>query len=126
MKCNKCRYSSTKYDTWLCAWTACCSFLGTAKVVSDYTEDEENVPEWDEDLGQANSYCQKSVRTMSDNEKGLYGKYIVHRNDLTPVYSCFVLEPDKDPAAVVALRAYAAATENKALAQDIYNWVGKE
>lgn len=63
---------------------------------------------------------------MSDNEKGLYGKYIVHKNDLTPVYDCFVLEPDKDPAAVAALRAYAAATGNKALAQDIYDWVGKE
>jgi len=63
---------------------------------------------------------------VSDNEKGLYSKYRVYRCDLTPVFNCFVLEPDKDPAAVTALRAYAAATENKALAQDIYDWVGKE
>lgn len=45
---------------WLCAWTAGCASLGTAKVVSEYTEDETNVPEWDEDLGQA--YCQEVIK----------------------------------------------------------------
>lgn len=66
MKCNKCRYSSTRYDVGICAWTACCSSLGTSKTVSDYTEDEENAPEWDEDLGQSNSYCQG---VMNDERK---------------------------------------------------------
>jgi hypothetical protein len=62
---------------------------------------------------------------MNEIDKGLYGKYIVHKNDLTPIYDCFVLRPDKDLSAVVALRAYAAATENKKLAEDIYNWIGR-
>ena len=40
------------------------------------------------------------------------------------IENCFVLRPDKDHAAVEALRAYAEATDNKTLADDIYNWVG--
>lgn len=39
---------------------------------------------------------------------------------------CFILRPAKDPAAVAALRAYAAATDNAELAVDIINWVGAE
>ena len=39
---------------------------------------------------------------------------------------CFVLCPAKDPAAVAALRAYAATTDNAELAADIINWVGAE
>ena len=39
---------------------------------------------------------------------------------------CFVLRPAKDPAAVIALRAYAAATDNAELSTDIINWVGAE
>ncbi len=39
-------------------------------------------------------------------------------------FPVFVLRPDKDPAAVEALRAYAEATDNKTLSDDIYNWVG--
>ena len=61
---------------------------------------------------------------MNSKEKGLYGKYTVTRNDLTQD-DCFVLKPNKDPAARIALKAYAEATTNKALAQDIYNWIGE-
>ena len=62
---------------------------------------------------------------MNDT-KGLYDKYMVVKAvDGTVVTNCFILRPDKDPAAVKALQAYAAATENKALADDIYKWVGK-
>lgn len=58
---------------------------------------------------------------------GLYGKYTVRRNkDGSLVTDCFVLRPAKDPAAVAALRAYAAATDNPELAADIINWVGVE
>lgn len=58
---------------------------------------------------------------------GLYGKYTVHRNkDGSLVTDCFVLRPAKDPAAVIALRAYAAATDNAELSADIINWVGAE
>lgn len=58
---------------------------------------------------------------------GLYGKYIVLKNeDGSLVTNCFVLRPEKDPAAVTALRAYAAATDNAELADDIINWVGAE
>ncbi len=42
------------------------------------------------------------------------------------VNNCFVLRPDKDPAAVAAIRAYAAATDNKNLASDILQWIGAE
>lgn len=62
---------------------------------------------------------------MSDT-KGLYGKYIITRSDGTPVNGrCFILRPDKDPAAVTALQAYAAATDDEQLRDDLYAWVGK-
>lgn len=58
---------------------------------------------------------------------GLYGKYIVLKNeDGSLVINCFVLRPEKDPAAVAALRAYAATTDNAELADDIINWIGAE
>lgn len=57
---------------------------------------------------------------------GLYCKYNVFKvSDGSAVNDCFVLRPDRDPAAVFALRAYAAATANKSLADDIIGWVGK-
>lgn len=50
-----------------------------------------------------------------------------YRNkDGSLVTDCFILRPAKDPAAVAALRAYAAATDNAELAADIINWVGAE
>ncbi len=56
---------------------------------------------------------------------GLRGKYIVIKEDTGElVKNCFVLRPDRDPAAVTALRAYAEATDNEALATDIINWIG--
>lgn len=58
---------------------------------------------------------------------GMYGKYTVYKNkDGSLVTGCFVLRPEKDPAAVAALRAYAATTDNAELADDIINWVGAE
>ena len=58
---------------------------------------------------------------------GLYGKYTVYKNkDGSLVTDCFILRPAKNPAAVAALRAYAAATDNAELAADIINWVGAE
>ena len=53
-------------------------------------------------------------------------KYLVIKlvND-TSIDNCFILNPDKDPAAVKALQAYAAATDNKVLANDLFGWVGK-
>ena len=58
---------------------------------------------------------------------GLYGKYTVYKNkDGSLVPDCFVLRPAKDPAAVIALRAYAAATDNAELSADIINQVGAE
>lgn len=62
---------------------------------------------------------------MSD-QKGLYGKYVVIKVvDGTIIENCFILKPDSDPAAVKALQAYAAATDNKVLAADLFAWVGK-
>lgn len=61
-----------------------------------------------------------------DAYEGLKGKYLVFKADTgAKVDNCFVLRPDKDTAAVEALRAYANATDNKTLAEDIYSWVGK-
>lgn len=60
------------------------------------------------------------------NYAGLKGKYLVFKADTgEQVSNCFVLRPDKDTGAVEALRAYANTTDNKTLAEDIYNWVGK-
>ena len=58
--------------------------------------------------------------------KGLYTKYIITKADGTPVNDrCFILKPDKDPAAVAALHAYAAATDDEQLRNDLYAWIGK-
>ena len=57
---------------------------------------------------------------------GLHVKYDVRKvSDGSVVNNCFVLRPDRDPAAIAALRAYADATPNKTLAEDIYKWVGR-
>lgn len=59
-------------------------------------------------------------------EKGLYVKYDVKKAGTDEVVSdCFVLRPDRDPAAIDALIAYAEATENDALAKDISEWVAR-
>lgn len=56
---------------------------------------------------------------------GLKVKYVVVKADTgEPVENCFVLRPDKDPAARFALEAYAQATDNQVLASDITNWIG--
>ena len=61
-----------------------------------------------------------------DAYKGLKAKYLVFKADTGEIVeNCFVLRPDKDTASIVALRAYASATDNETLAKDIYNWVGK-
>ena len=68
----------------------------------------------------------KSERKATTGE-GLRCKYIVRKADTGDgVDGCFVLRPDRDRAAVAALRAYAAATDDKALSADIINWVGQE
>ena len=51
-------------------------------------------------------------------EQGLYAKYDVTK-DGESVEDCFVLEPEDDRAARAALKAYAAATENDELAEDL-------
>lgn len=51
-------------------------------------------------------------------------KYFGYKSaDNSIVEDCFVLRPDKDPAAIAALTAYAKATENKQLAEDILSWI---
>jgi len=59
VKCRDCKYSGTIYDRSVCAWRAFCDALGTAQIVSEFTEDEDaDAPKWDVDLGQSNPYCQ--------------------------------------------------------------------
>jgi len=55
-------------------------------------------------------------------ERGLYEKYSVQKNG-EPVEDCFVLEPEDDAAARVALKAYAVATEDDDLAADLFDWI---
>ena len=69
---------------------------------------------------------QEQERKAATGE-GLRCKYIVRKADTGEgVDGCFVLRPDRDRAAVAALRAYASATDNDVLATDILNWVGRE
>ena len=57
-------------------------------------------------------------------QKGLYRKYIVRKADTgEEVANCFILRPEKDPAAVAALREYARVTNNRELASDILRWI---
>lgn len=59
-------------------------------------------------------------------KQGLYGKYTVIKNETgETVGDCFVLRPMKDEAAVKSLQAYAAATDDAQLRDDLYAWVGK-
>ncbi|MGN7760476.1 hypothetical protein [Paenibacillus sp. 22594] len=62
---------------------------------------------------------------MSDQDKGLYNKYrITHRETGSEVEgACFVLRPERDPAARVALLRYAEATNNMELSADIWKWI---
>ncbi|MDQ0091633.1 hypothetical protein J2T12_005073 [Paenibacillus anaericanus] len=56
--------------------------------------------------------------------QGLYSKYKVFKSDTGEVVEeCFVLRPQKDPAARIALLEYASATYNADLAQDISLWL---
>lgn len=72
-------------------------------------------------------YDMPSLTPPNEPRAGLYGKYTVYKNkDGSLVTDCFILRPAKDPAAVAALRAYAAATDNAELSADIINWVGAE
>lgn len=60
-----------------------------------------------------------------DKRDGLRKKYRVYKaKDNTPVEDCFVLRPEKDPAARIALEAYAKATDNKALSEEILAALG--
>lgn len=55
---------------------------------------------------------------------GLYAKYNVTKvKDGSIVYNSFVLRPEIDPAARIALRAYAKATPSALLAKDIEDWM---
>jgi len=63
---------------------------------------------------------------MNRAQKGIYDKYLVIKKvDDTVITDCFILIPEKDPAAVIAMQAYAAATKDRILANDIYKWVGR-
>lgn len=61
---------------------------------------------------------------LPQKELGLIVKYDVRKVDTGElVNNCFVLRPDKDPNAVIALRTYAEVTGNATLREDIHNWL---
>lgn len=58
------------------------------------------------------------------SEKGLYNKYkVINQSTGEEVKCCFVLRPDKDPAAIRALEDYARHTDNHHLSDDITRWL---
>lgn len=58
-------------------------------------------------------------------DRGLYNKYeIVNRETgKTADGDYFILNPQNDPAALVALEAYATSTTNMKLAEDLWLWI---
>jgi hypothetical protein len=64
-----------------------------------------------------------------DDNKGLYSKYLVFKNDgnirKTALDGCFVLRPEHDTAAYDALWTYAEAIglDNRVLADDLRKWL---
>lgn len=85
---------------------------------TDCKRPERNNPEWWLGLD-----C-SAASEVAEERRGLYGKYMVYKaGDGALVTDCFVLVPGKDHAAAAALRAYAAATENTELAEDILEWL---
>ena len=88
---------------------------------------EKSFPAWQDGKAELVEYAPTLTPPNEPERAGLYGKYTVYKNkDGSLVTDCFILRPAKDPAAVAALRAYAAATDNAELAADIINWVGAE
>lgn len=70
------------------------------------------------------SNYEKENEQEQDKQEGLKIKYNVTKvSDGSPVYDCFVLRPDRDPAAIAAIYAYAEATTNKTLAEDLRRWM---
>jgi len=68
----------------------------------------------------------EAAKAQANDYEGLKIKYRVFKaEDNTPVENCFVLRPDKDPAAIMALEAYAIFTDNAQLSHDIMEWVNK-
>ncbi len=72
-------------------------------------------------LYNTSTYCTTNKNTMSI---GLNIKYNVTKvKDGSVVDNCFVLRPDKDPAARRALIEYGLATSNLKLREDILKWM---
>jgi len=64
---------------------------------------------------------------MSDDDRGLYGKYEVRKLGTLPISppltDVFVLCPEKDPTALAALIHYAELTPNVRLAESLREWI---
>lgn len=58
-------------------------------------------------------------------ERGLYDKYEVLKDGEPIDGEAFILRPDRDHAARMAIIAYAEATDNEELADDLLEWVGE-
>lgn len=91
-------------------WNSGTAPVSWAEAYADFKDDIDSIP---------------TLTPPNEPRAGLYGEYTVYKNkDGSLVTDCFILRPAKDPAAVAALRAYAAATDNAELSADIVNWVG--
>lgn len=113
-ECGNCDYFTDAFNSGLCTNPLsrnCGGSVGRSEQCGRWSE---------------RKYVKPDVHIKIDAYEGLKVKYLVFKSDTgEQIENCFVLRPDKDEAAVEALRAYAEATDNKILSEDIYNWVGK-
>lgn len=61
--------------------------------------------------------------TSPPEDVGLYNKYEILKDGVPVEGRYFVLKPDSDRIAAVALLAYALATPNEKLADDLLGWL---
>ncbi|ANS73179.1 hypothetical protein AWM70_00090 [Paenibacillus yonginensis] len=67
----------------------------------------------------------KIIHTASSEpQPGLYAKYtVINKENGQQVDNCFVLRPDRDPAARSTLMQYALVCGKEELALDIQRWI---
>lgn len=88
-------------------------------------EDTGLTPEEVAELAEAKQEGRLILPPCDENDyRGLKVKYRVFKvRNNEPIENCFVLRPDKDPAARAALECYANKTPNDQLAWDILKWL---
>ncbi len=124
--CATCEYGS-KYSSVTCEYCDDSTTKSSGDLSTEIDDTPTDTPTAVDDTptGSDDRPTKEDDMDKQDSQTGLRVKYDVKKVETgETVNNCFVLRPDKDPAAVAALRTYARATPNKALADDIIAWVG--